>query len=267
MPVTENKHLRTMKNLTSAQAESKGHGGKDKLPLALIPAYRPAKELPVFVRTMLKSGAIQGAIIVDDGSGPESELVFRQLSRMQGVHMLTHEENLGKGAALKTGLNFARYNYPGCSGVVTADADGQHDPDDVVKVARELVEHPGYLTLGVRGFDTVVPFRSRFGNEVTKHVFRVFSGQNVSDTQTGLRGIPMELIPAFTKLRPNGYDFELANLLMCGRLVRPIRELTIRTIYADGNSSSHFRPMLDSMKIYAVFVRFVGVSLLSALSV
>lgn len=235
------------------------------MPLALIPAYRPAVTLPVTVSTLLDSGAISGAVVVNDGSGPESETVFDELFQMEGVHLITHEDNRGKGAALKTGLKYASSLQSPTPGVVTLDADGQHDPDDVVNVARQLSANPRDLILGVRSFDTGVPLRSRFGNELTRHVLRAFSQQQVSDTQTGLRGIPMDLIPAFASLGQNGYDFELAMLLTCTRLNRNIREVGIKTIYLDGNRASHFRPLLDSMKIYAVFFRFAAVSLLSAL--
>jgi putative flippase GtrA len=264
-PAASHKLCRPARDSASDPHPSEDPRPDGSLPIALIPAHKPAPELPAILRNLLDSGAFQGAIVVNDGSGPESEPVFRELSRMEGVHLLAHEGNRGKGAALKTGLIFAHLRYPGSSGVVTADADGQHDPDDVVRVARELAVHPENLILGARSFDTKVPLRSRFGNKVTEHILRVLSGQKITDTQTGLRGIPSDLVPVLTSLQSDGYDFELAALLTCTRLDRGIREVGIRTIYTDGNRCSHFRPILDSMRIYAIFVRFAGVSLLSAI--
>lgn len=234
-------------------------------PVALIPAYKPENTLPAVARALLDSRAIQAVIVVNDGSGPESDHIFGELSNMKGVHLLDHQENQGKGAALKTGLNFAFNHYPECSGVVTADADGQHAPDDVARVANELQKHPRDIILGSRNFRGEVPLRSRFGNELTKYVFHAFSGQKISDTQTGLRGIPADLIPAFSGLRPNGYDYELEMLLQGKKMGRSVREVGIQTIYLDGNKSSHFKVLRDSLKIYAVFLRFIAVALLSAI--
>jgi len=234
-------------------------------PVALIPAYKPENTLPAVARALLNSKAVKAVIVVNDGSGPESERIFEELSSMEGVHLLAHRVNLGKGAALKTGLNFAFENYPECAGVVTADADGQHAPDDVARVAHELQSHPQDIILGSRSFGGTVPLRSRLGNELTKYVFQAFSGQKLSDTQTGLRGIPVDLIPAFSGLRPNGYDYELEMLLKGKKMGRSVREVGIRTIYIDGNKSSHFKVLRDSLKIYAVFLKFMAMSLLSAL--
>lgn len=235
------------------------------LPVALIPAYKPEKALPKIAKALLDSKAVNAVVVVDDGSGPDSSPIFSKLSNMKGVHLLIHSKNLGKGAALKTGLHFALNQFPDCPGVVTADADGQHDPKDVAKVAFELQKYPQDIILGSRSFGGSVPLRSKIGNEMTCHVFHACAGQKLSDTQTGLRGIPTDLIPTFSMLRPDGYDYELQMLLHGKQLGRTLREVKINTIYIDDNKSSHFRPLRDSIKIYAVFLRFVLVSFLSAL--
>src|SRR5438046_2917295 len=94
--------------------------------LLVIPAYKPAAGLPDAVTMVMGSGVFQRAIVVDDGSGPEFAPIFERLSAMEGVTVLRHAVNLGKGAALKTALNHAACDYPEALGVVTADADGQH---------------------------------------------------------------------------------------------------------------------------------------------
>lgn len=233
-------------------------------PLVLIPAYKPAFGLPSIVRSLLDSGDVEAVIVVDDGSGPESEPVFSKLAGVQGVVLIRRAANGGKGAALKTGLAFIAAHYPLCPGIVTADADGQHDPADIVRIAHALGENPGDLVLGVRSFGSGVPLRSRFGNELTRHLFNLLSGQKVTDTQTGLRGIPVDMVPVLAGLSPNGYDFELEMLLECRKHQRIIRESAIQTIYTYGNKSSHFRPLRDSIRIYAVFLRFIKKSLISA---
>ncbi len=239
-------------------------GESETKPVILIPAYLPGHQLTPLVADLADSNGIAGIVIVDDGSGPGSEAIFAALTKFDRVCILTHASNRGKGAALKTGLNYAARAFRDSAGVVTADADGQHTAKDILRVAATLREHRGSLVLGARSFDTTAPFRSRFGNTATRVIMRALTGQRLRDTQTGLRGIPMDLLPDLVQLRSTGYDFELDMLLACRDAARGIREVSISTIYIDGNKSSHFNPLLDSMRIYFVFVRFAAASLLTA---
>src|SRR5512136_1873821 len=84
-------------------------------------------------------------VIVDDGSGPRYENVFQQCLAVPGVRVLRHEKNLGKGAALKTGIQYVLESPAGCTGIVTADADGQHLPEDIAAIADEMDRRPGCL--------------------------------------------------------------------------------------------------------------------------
>ena len=233
-------------------------------PVVLIPAYKPAPILPDLVGELMRSGQIEAVIVVNDGSGPEYQHISNSVRRIEKAHLLDHIINLGKGAALKTGLNYAACMFPGHVGVVTADADGQHSVKDILATAAELAANPDSLILGVREFGSQVPFRSKVGNVLTRHIMRLVTGQNLADTQTGLRGIPMDFIPELMRSRASGYDFELDMLLTCKRAVRKISEIPIDTIYIEGNKSSHFNPVLDSMRIYFLFLRFASVSLLTA---
>ncbi len=238
----------------------------NRRPVVLIPAYKPEVALIRVVTELQSAPEIAGVLVIDDGSGSEFSPVFEVLRRLPRVHLLAHAVNLGKGAALKTGLNHAAVTHPESVGVVTADADGQHAPADILRVAATLAEvGAGHLVLGVRAFDTAVPLRSRFGNSLTRRIMRIVTGQAIRDTQTGLRGIPLGFIPTLLKLRPTGYDFELDMLVTCKGAGIRIQEIPISTIYLDGNRSSHFNPLRDSMRIYFVFIRFSAVSLVTAL--
>ena len=173
--------------------------------------------------------------------------------------------NLGKGAALKTAFNHVLCTMPDLAGVVTADADGQHHPDDIERVAAALLEHPDALVLGARAFEGEIPLRSKIGNVATRGIMRALLGQKLADTQTGLRGIPATLLPRLLRVESTGYEFELEMLIAAHHLSVPVVEVTIQTIYERGNPSSHFNPVTDSMKIYFVLLRFGSVSLMSAL--
>ncbi|HXN48528.1 MAG TPA: glycosyltransferase [Bryobacteraceae bacterium] len=230
----------------------------------LIPALRPGKPLLELVDALSRSD-VEAIVLVNDGSGPEWEPIFQEARQFPKVHLLRHGVNLGKGAALKTGMSYVHAELPQCIGVVTADADGQHHPDDILNVARTLVHNPDRLVLGARMFDGPVPLRSRIGNSATRIAFRLLVGQKLLDTQTGLRGIPRGLMPDLLRISARGYEFELEMLLTAKNNGWSVCEQPIKTIYEPGNKSSHFNPLLDSVKTYAVLLRFTGVSILTAL--
>jgi glycosyltransferase involved in cell wall biosynthesis len=229
----------------------------------VIPAYKPGESLVKLVQVLLDSGT-HPIIVVNDGSGPEYIDRFRQVAVLDRVHVIDHAVNLGKGAALKTGMNYAQVEFPGSCGVVTADADGQHHPEDILRIAERLRANPDALILGVRNFDSRVPWKNRIGNTLTRSLMHLVAGQKLTDTQTGLRGIPAVLRPHLLNVASQGYEFELDMLMVCKHQARPVLEEPIRTIYLDGNRSSHFHPIKDSMRIYFVLLRFGGISLLAA---
>ncbi|CAM2057360.1 conserved membrane hypothetical protein [Desulfovibrionales bacterium] len=233
--------------------------------LALVPAYNPDETLLRIVAELV-STPLAKVVLVNDGSMAEKEAIFLKIERdFPQVTVLKHGVNLGKGAALKTGLNHCLITNPLALGVVTLDADGQHLIPDVVRVAEELVVHAGALVLGVRTFSKNVPLRSRFGNILTVKIFKIFTGVTITDTQTGLRGIPMSFIRKILCIHYTGYEFELDMLIRTRREHMPIRQVPIETVYIDDNCSSHFNPFLDSLKIYMVFVRYISVAFLSFL--
>lgn len=231
----------------------------------LIPAYNPGESLVSLLRSLVSLEAYP-VIVVDDGSGQDSQKWFAAAATLPHVRVLRHAVNIGKGAALKTGLNYILVHHPNCRGVITADADGQHHPEDILKVAQRLrTMEFNALVLGVRRFYKDVPLRSRLGNQLTRVFLQWVIGQQLSDSQTGLRGIPRNLIPHLLRLTASGYEFELDMLMACKYQSCPIEEQPIRTIYLDDNRSSHFRPVLDSMRIYFLLFRFNILSVLTAL--
>jgi glycosyltransferase involved in cell wall biosynthesis len=235
----------------------------------LIPAYQPNGTLVELVRDLLARG-VRSIEVVDDGSGPEYRWVFDELKLLAQVHILRHAVNLGKGAALKTGMNHILAEDPGLTGIVTADADGQHHPADVVGVCERFAGSPDALVLGARSFDgdpkaaVKVPLRSRFGNVLTRRAMYLLVGQNLTDTQTGLRAIPRALVLRLLKVPASGYDFELEMLIAAKHQGIRVVEQPIRTTYEPGNPTSHFHPLRDSMRIYFVLLRFSGISLVTA---
>jgi len=215
----------------------------------IVPAYKPDEKLLSVIESLRPDYA--EIIVVNDGSGPSFEGVFAQL---EGVHLLAHEQNRGKGAALKTAMRYCAERWPEALGCITIDADGQHRAPDVAKVAAEFRSHPHCLVLGVRSFTRAgIPLRSRVGNIVTRMLFFALVGRFIRDTQTGLRAIPMAFFAELVELKPDRYEYELEVLLACRK--KPLRQVTIETVYIEENRSSHFSPIQDSLKIYTTLIR------------
>ena len=224
--------------------------------IALIPAYEPGQTLLPLLRALREAGFT--VVVVDDGSGPAYASVFDEAGSLASV--CSYFPNRGKGSALKTGFAWIEDHYGLDAVVVTLDSDGQHSVSDAVRVWQEAAAHPEALTLGVRRFGRGTPLRSRFGNTVTRLVYRLSTHQRVSDTQTGLRAFHMSMLPFFSGVEGDRYEYEMNVLLECPRWRIPIREVPIETIYLDRNSGSHFRTIRDSALVYGHFLRFAASS-------
>lgn len=231
-------------------------------PIVLIPAFKPG---PKLLELLDKLHPTCHLIVVNDGSGPEYEPIFVKCQTQYKAHVLHHAVNMGKGEALKTGFNYCLNHYSHAKGVVTADADGQHLPKDILNIHRVLEKAPHVLHLGARAFDKDVPFRSQFGNILTRGIFKLLLGTKLQDTQTGLRGIPSTFLPTLLHTKSRGYDFELDMLVLAHKHKIPIQETQITTVYEENNKSSHFNPLIDSVKIYYVFFRFLLFAIVSGL--
>ena len=233
----------------------------------LIPVWRPEWVLVTLANELLEAG-IGAVIVVDDGSGASFQHIFQRLWQSK-VTVLRHSVNLGKGRALKTGFRYLSTERPEYlstersefQGVVTVDADGQHTVRDVLQVARRLLKGLERPVLGVRSFSGRVPLRSRLGNAVTSRLFGFVTGVRLGDTQTGLRGLPLALLPELVEVEGERYEYEVAMLAhLCRGGVMPMQVL-IETVYLQGKRSSHFDPLLDSMRVYLVLARIFFSSL------
>ena len=229
----------------------------------LIPAFNPDNELIILVDNLIKAG-FKSISIIDDGSSKLCKPIFNELKLKEQCNVLVHAVNMGKGIALKTGFNYFLNNCRECVGIVTADADGQHNVSDIIRVSQRLIDNPGKLILGSRNFSKLdVPFRSRFGNILTRKMFGFLTGLKISDTQTGLRAISYDFVHKLMSVNGERYEYETNMLLECKNQDIQIEEVYIDTIYIEDNKSSHFNPLIDSIKIYGVFLKFMSSSLLS----
>lgn len=220
----------------------------------IIPSYNPDEKL-IKVVEGLKEKGFHDMIVVNDGSDAAHQEPFRKLDGECTI--IHHKENKGKGRALKTAFSFCLENRKRTLGVITVDGDNQHKPEDVYACGKALLEKKDSLVLGCRDFSGAdVPKKSKYGNTITKGVFRVFCGLKISDTQTGLRAISRDRLAELLAIKGERYEYETNMLLEAKDLEIPITEVPIQTVYINDNESSHFHPVRDSIKIYGIIIKF-----------
>lgn len=226
----------------------------------ILPSLNPSDKFDGVVDALVAAG-VSDIVIVDDGSRPENRAHFERAAKLPGCRVLTHEVNRGKGAALRTAFAYLLRERPDCRGAVTIDGDGQHLTGDILRCAAAL-GGDNELVMGCRDFSAPeIPARSRQGNRITSLVFRLFCGIRLSDTQTGLRAIPAALFPRLLEIRGDRFEYETNMLLELSRQGVRFREVPIATVYEDGNSESHFRPIVDSLRIYKFILLYALSSL------
>lgn len=233
--------------------------------MVIVPSLNPDEKLLQVVEGMLHAG-FSNILIVDDGSQPEHAQTFAAAEEQFNCKVLRHQRNFGKGKALKTAFSFVLEQRPDITGVITVDGDNQHKPKDAQRMALALLANPNTVMMGVRNFkQKQVPLQNRLGNTLTSIVFRVLCGIKLSDTQTGLRGISVSYLPAFIGLEGDRFEYETNMLLYMKKVNIPFQEISIETVYIEGNITSHFNPLTDSAKIYKPIIKFASGSILSAL--
>ena len=220
--------------------------------IILIPAYEPDNKLIELVKKLSKEDL--DIIIIDDGSGPSYQEIFNKCKNTSKV--ISYKTNQGKGYALKTGLKYIKENYQNEYIIVTMDCDGQHTIKDANKLIEASINNTDTLFLGKRIRSQKTPLRSRLGNSITRFVYKITTGLDIYDTQTGLRVFTNSLIDYMTNIEGNRFEYEMNVLLSCAKDKINIKEIEIETIYIDNNSKSHFNAIKDSYRIYKNIIKY-----------
>lgn len=230
----------------------------------LIPAYNPDDRLIKLVDDLINLKI--PIIVVNDGSEKYKEHIFSFIKEEYQAEVINHEKNKGKGAAIKTGIKYIINNYYDCTGIITADSDGQHIAKDIMKISNSIIKNPNSLILGIRDFNKDnIPIKSKFGNKITSFIFYISTRKKCNDTQTGLRGISKKLFGGCLKIPGERYEYEMNMLIQFARDDIKFVCEDIDTIYIDGNKASHFKPIRDSIKIYINILKFSLSSLMSSI--
>lgn len=228
----------------------------------LIPTYEPTIKLIKLIEEIQDLTQIP-IIVVNDGSDKKYQEIFKTIQEKH-IKILTHDNNKGKGEALKTGIQYL-LQIGDTQGCVCADSDGQHRAKDIVKIAQELQASKKDMILGVRNFKgNEIPFRSKFGNTLSKILFHEMTGERIIDTQTGLRAYSAKIFTWLLQIEGNRYEYEFNMLLKLREDKIKYKTIEIQTIYEHKNKVSHFRPIQDSILIYKPVCKFLLFSIISA---
>lgn len=253
--------------MASTIQDSQNNQNKIDSVIIVIPSLNPDQKLIELMQRIRSSiSASIPVVIVNDGSDPETRSFFIEAASDDYCQVLTHEENGGKGKALKTAFDYILNQYPDSTGVITVDGDGQHTTEDVKRCIEYFLSNPETVILGSRHFSkSATPLRSRFGNLFTRKLISNLNGLKLTDTQTGLRVLPYSTLKDLLNIEGERYEYEMNMLFYFREHNIDIEEIPIETIYIEENKSSHFNPLIDSLKIYSVFIKYSLSALVSFL--
>jgi glycosyltransferase involved in cell wall biosynthesis len=192
-------------------------------------------------------------IVVDDGS---TDTTYEQIKEIAGIEILRHQQNQGKGAAIMTGFAAAAAVT---DWAITIDADGQHYPEDTLKLIAAIPEGMRPIIVGVREgmAGEHVPWTSRFGRKFSNFWVWLSGGPALSDSQSGMRIYPLpQALHLGTKARR--FQFEVEILVQARRKGVPVMEVPVRVNYNPaGSRISHFRPFVDFLRNSSTFTRLI----------
>ena len=206
--------------------------------LVLIPAFNAEKTISSLIDQISAFIPRKDILVVDDGSTDKTY----QLAKESGANCLQHKKNKGKGEALKTGFEYAVEQ--GYSGVITLDADLQHDPKFIPEFISEAQKGTSDILVGTRHIELkTMPFPRWLTNNVTSIIVSILGDTKVRDSQSGYRYISTDVLKA-VKLSTRKYELESEILIKAGRKGFKIAPVPISTIYH--GSKSFINPLVDT---------------------
>jgi glycosyltransferase involved in cell wall biosynthesis len=209
--------------------------------IVLIPALNAEKTLPPIVRGALEH--VSRVAVIDDGSTDRTS----EVSKEAGAIVLRLDVNQGKGGALKTGFAWALEQA--VDGVITLDADGQHLPSQIPDFVAHRRATGADLIIGGRAhlFDGMLP-RRRIANRLSARAIAWASRTNIKDSQSGFRFYSSRVLREIP-LRAAGFDMETEVIIRAGVRGLRIEQIPIDLGFIDGLSTSHFKPLADTLRI------------------
>ena len=215
----------------------------EKKILAIIPAFNEGQKIKSVIEETLKFLPV---LVVDDGSTDQTAI----LSEAAGARVIRQNPNQGKGAALLAGFEYAL--KLGYDAVLTLDADGQHDPQEIPLFLHQYAKESCDLIIGSRDFFKMPPIR-RIANTWGEKAFSWALRQPIRDNQSGYRLISSRLMNSVLASKERGFEFEVEMIVICAEKKFKIDWVPIQTIYAD--EKSHIKPISHLFNFIRVIVQ------------
>ena len=215
----------------------------------IIPAYNASRTIHQVVASALKH--VEKVFVFDDGSTDGTAATASEA----GAELIKSDVNKGKGNALK--ILFQKAADAGYDTVISMDADGQHDPEEIPHLINEHALHPDDIIVGSRMHEKEKIPRGRYNSmHVARFYISFCANQFIEDTQCGFRLYPLSLFQKI-RLTKERYVTETEILMKAGDSGYIIRPVKIRAIYDD--AGSHFRPVIDVAAIAAYVISYLQI--------
>lgn len=218
----------------------------------LIPAYNESATIRSLIEGCLRY--TDQILVVDDGSTDDTAAIVESLP----VTLIKHQQNAGKGGALRTGFHY--WLEKSVIGVITLDADAQHDPNDLPRFFESIEKAPNDLLIGARSIDTQNAPKGRLvANKIADFFISWAAGKRVQDTQSGFRYYPAAFLQQFLlqKKLPRRFAFEVSALIVALQKGCNVHYLSIRSCYPDTARKSHYLPAKDTWLIISFVARII----------
>jgi glycosyltransferase involved in cell wall biosynthesis len=216
----------------------------------LIPAYNEAKNIDTVVRPLRRHNL--AVVVIDDGSEDNTA----DIAQRAGAIVIRNKKNLGKGASLIKGFDYAlRENF---DAVVTVDADGQHAIEDILNCLSIAQKSEGEIFIGNRmGNISTMPLIRRLTNRFTSWVLSKVCQQYIPDSQCGMRLIKKDLLRKMN-FQTSKYEIESEIIVRAAELGYKIESLPIKTVY--GSQKSQINPLLDTLRFFRFILRYIWIT-------
>ena len=219
--------------------------------IAVIPAYNEEKTIATVIIETEKH--VNKIIVVDDGSTDHTA----EIAQRMGAIVIQHPQNMGKGAALKTGFKEALKHNPDI--VVTLDADLQHNPSEIPKLVKPIIEGKADLVIGsryVNGAETNIPCYRKIGLKIIHALSSKTVTKTIKDTQSGFRAFKAQVLNILTQYEARGYGVETEQLTLAVKYGLKIAEIPV-TIKYDVEKPSKKNPFTHGAEIIATIIRIM----------
>jgi len=218
---------------------------------AIIPTYNPQQSFVTFIRQLLAT-SISQIVIVNDGSNQKYAHIFEEIMKIENCTVLHHDQNIGKGGALKTAFSYIWSKQKDFQGVLTVGAHGQHTLKDINLVLTMTKVFSEGIVLGIRNFHSSdSTFLSYWGNRATSLLFELLFHKKLLDTQTGLRFIAIKEIPWLIEVQGDGFEYDTNMLIMALKRKCPIFEVEIGQLRVKKNSIIQYDELTNAGTVMA----------------